>query len=499
MDTPPTPTTRTSNLPHPSQTLEPTTREPPTKVTSIQSARISITNSPAAAALKNRMRRQKNTLTRPKDPQMTRTIKNTRQSTTLVGPTLAPTITSIEIPMEAIQLPPTTPSPRVPIVHYPSSEPSHSPLSYALPPIPAEDSPTPPGYAHQLTPQEAPRRREQGTPPNDTAEAGRTTPSVRGIVEADRSDPHVGRSNLRTILDKFTPGPMPHMQDAHPTSIFEYLDLDLISDWENFQRGKLIAIPFDNEARTVNMHEDIKARLMAAIADITKSQNVGVATPRASAEALAAKHHPNAFLVFNLTPEQVDTLLERTIWSSTAITFRATPLGRICPEFLFAIRGFHSMTKEDIEAIIKRVWTDKLTRDFIVTVTNDHPEDEREQVYNALANLTSTLHLTRLDIKQPGDLLIPQFNVYAKGREAINLGVWPRVRKFLAGRTYSGSMMGTGITSISPYHCGICHSVDHPRGLCPFPEVDGWNGPKRRNEKGKAQPRGRGIGPNTHA
>ncbi|KAH9010382.1 hypothetical protein EDB85DRAFT_1902117 [Lactarius pseudohatsudake] len=282
---PPTPTAHTSNLPHTSQTLEPTTREPPTKVTSIQSARISITNSPAAAALKSRMRRQRSA--NDEDDQELQAVND------LVGPTLAPTITSIEIPVEAIQPPPTTPSPRVPIVHYPSSEPSHSPPSYALPPIPAEDSPTPPATPTrfpwttpsapplstpdmdipmaftQLTPQEAPRRREQGTPPNDTAEAGRTTPSVRGIVEADCSDPHVGRSNLRTILDKFTPGPMPHVQDTHPTSIFEYLDLDLISDWENFQRGKLIAIPFDNEARTVNMHEDIKARLMAAIADIS--------------------------------------------------------------------------------------------------------------------------------------------------------------------------------------------------------------------------------------
>ncbi|KAH9061795.1 hypothetical protein EDB83DRAFT_2315564 [Lactarius deliciosus] len=178
---------------------------------------------------------------------------------------------------------------------------------------------------------------------------------------------------------------MPQVQDAHPTSIFEYLDLDLISDWENFQCGKLIAIPFDNDARDVNMHKDIKARLMAAIAEITKSQ------------------------------DQVNTLLKRTIWSSAAITFRATPLGRVCPEFLFTIRGFHSMTKEDIEVIIKEVWADEDTRDFINTVTIGHPEDEREQVYNALMKLTNSIHLTRLDIKQPSDLLILQFNVYAKG------------------------------------------------------------------------------------
>jgi hypothetical protein len=27
-------------------------------------------------------------------------------------------------------------------------------------------------------------------------------------------------------------------------------------------------------------------------------------------------------------------------------------------------------------------------------------------------------------------------------------------------------------------HCQICHYITHPRGLCPFPKLNGWMGPK---------------------
>ncbi|KAI9438029.1 hypothetical protein H4582DRAFT_2076625 [Lactarius indigo] len=341
MDAPPPPPA--TALPNPSQNApthppEHTAREPANRITTIQSARITATNSPAAAASENRKNKKRPLrLTYEEDDQEHRVVND------LVGPSLAPTITSVEIPAEAIQPMPSTPLAQ--IVHYPSSGPSYSISPYVLPPISGEDSPTPPAtptrqsraspsnslpqntpdgdipmiFAH-LTPPESREHQEQNTP-NGTTGAGKQFASVRGLVEADRVNPYVGGTNPRAAIDKFTPGPMPQVQDAHPTSIFEHLDLDLISDWENLQRGKLIAIPFDNEARAANMHEDIKARLMAAISEITKSQSVGVATPRASAEAIAAKRHPSAFLVFNLTAEQVDSLLMRMVWSSSTITF----------------------------------------------------------------------------------------------------------------------------------------------------------------------------------
>ncbi|KAI9433712.1 hypothetical protein H4582DRAFT_2081749 [Lactarius indigo] len=254
---PPSPTAAATTAPkppqNPTQPPERPTKEPPNKITTIQSARISVTSSPATAATENRKNRKRPLrLTNEEDDQDLRTVND------LVGTSLVPSITSIEVPEEAIQPPPTTPL--APIVHYPSSGPMYSLSPYVLPPISGEGSPTPlatptrysQGHAnsltHQstpdddipmifanLTPQEDCMQREHHTPPSPAMGTGRPTASVRGLVEADRTDPNVRGANPLAIVDKFTPGPMPQVQDAHPTSIFKYLDLDLISDWENFQ------------------------------------------------------------------------------------------------------------------------------------------------------------------------------------------------------------------------------------------------------------------------
>ncbi|KAI9431794.1 hypothetical protein H4582DRAFT_2084459 [Lactarius indigo] len=251
---PPSPATNPTNLTQNTLALplERTTREPTNRVTTIQSARITATNSPAAAASENR--KNKKRLLRSASEEDDQELQAVND---LVGTSFAPNMASIEIPTEAIQPPPTTPL--APIVHYPSSGPTHSPSPYVLPPISGEDSPTPPAtptrYLRippnnsphsipdgdipmlfaQHSPQGTHMHHEQNSSPNTPTGAGQPTASVRGLVEADRSDPNVRGTNPRSIIDKFTLGPMPQVQDAHPTSIFEYLDLDIISDWENLQ------------------------------------------------------------------------------------------------------------------------------------------------------------------------------------------------------------------------------------------------------------------------
>ncbi|KAI9429547.1 hypothetical protein H4582DRAFT_2088975 [Lactarius indigo] len=300
---PPSPATTTANLPQiaPAPPSECTTRDPANRVTTIQSARITATNSPAAAATERKNKKRTLRPMNEEDDQECQAVND------LVGTSIAPTITSVEIPAEAMQPMPSTPLAQ--IAHYPSSGPTYSLSPYVLvaqqkpyrlkrstqegrshlcilPPISSENSPTPPAtptrrsrtspsislpqstpdgdipmiFAH-LTPPDNQEHHDQNTP-NGTTGSGRQTASVRGLVEADRTDPYVGGNNPRSTIDKFTPGPMPQVQDAHPTSIFEYLDLNLISDWENFQHGKLIAIPFDNEARAPTMYKDIKAWLL---------------------------------------------------------------------------------------------------------------------------------------------------------------------------------------------------------------------------------------------
>ena len=91
----------------------------------------------------------------------------------------------------------------------------------------------------------------------------------------------------------------------------------------------------------------------------------------------------------------------------------------------------------------------------------------------------NSLSVARLDIKEVGNALKPRFNVYADGSNITYDKLWTRLRAFLIGQTYASAMEGRGIPEQVPYVCTCCHGVDHPRGLCPFPGLTGWNGPGR--------------------
>jgi hypothetical protein len=149
-----------------------------------------------------------------------------------------------------------------------------------------------------------------------------------------------------------------------PPSIFNHLDLELVGEWDDLKRRKLIAQPFNNEVMSPNAHEGIQDRILAAVAEIANSQGVGVATLHTSAEAEKSKQTPTVFMVYNITDEQANILLDCHIWSSQSITFCITPLGPACPDFLFTTRKISTLTNKDIEETMKRVWNSE-------TVKND--------------------------------------------------------------------------------------------------------------------------------
>ncbi|KAH9026778.1 hypothetical protein EDB84DRAFT_1440030 [Lactarius hengduanensis] len=197
--------------------------------------------------------------------------------------------------------------------------------------------------------------------PNITPLATKTT-SVSDRLEEDANDNSnsVGRFLARNPLEMYTHGPMPPIQDDTPASIFDFIDIGLVRKWEQ-QPGKLIVVPFDNEAQAADAYEYTCNRILtsiaeitksqdasvaeitksqdASVAEITKSQDASVAAPRQSADAADKERMPLSFLVYNLTSDQADLVLQRHVWSSRAITFRATRFGHSCPNFMFAISG----------------------------------------------------------------------------------------------------------------------------------------------------------------
>ena len=274
---------------------------------------------------------------------------------------------------------------------------------------------------------------------------------------------------------------MPKVQDAEPTAPYALIDLDAIYEWKSLPGGKLIAIPFGIEARKQSRHDSIRRRIFEAVAEITQSQELGVSAPEPNDRARETRDTPTTFLIYNLTDSQRQTVLQQIVWSSLDITFRVAPALSL-PNFLFTIAGLSTMSTGLVQNMVQKVWQDDKSQESFQTITQPRNAQEREDNQLILKDLIATMKIERLDIRKKGNILTPKFNVYAESARISSDIIWSDVRHFLANRSYDTSMLGRATIQVTPYDCAICHSADHPRGLCTFPKVPGWNGPTWRSE-----------------
>lgn len=135
---------------------------------------------------------------------------------------------------------------------------------------------------------------------------------------------------------------------AHPTAILDFLDVDLV-----LPKGKLLAQPFGPDAKNPDKHAQLKALLFATIIEITDSQDVSVCAPKAKANQ---NQTPFSFFIYNLSEQQICTLLEKHVWSSTAITFSISTLNPGCPKYMFSIKGLMTMNNKEVYNTVNEVW-----------------------------------------------------------------------------------------------------------------------------------------------
>ena len=136
-------------------------------------------------------------------------------------------------------------------------------------------------------------------------------------------------------LDKYNKGITTPIHDPHPGSAYTYMDPAAFNEWKTFNENKLLAIPFENDAQSPKLHEDICDQIFAAVEEITQSQNFGIATPLSQEEALEVqkirnqdsdqeqshKKLPTTFLIHSLSSVHYSILTQQTVWASTNITF----------------------------------------------------------------------------------------------------------------------------------------------------------------------------------
>ena len=313
-----------------------------------------------------------------------------------------------------------------------------------------------------------------------------TQPSISArLEEVEVENLEAGGHLIRNPIDKYLRCAMPPIQDSSPTAIFENIDIALVKEWELRPGGKLIAVPFDNEVTIPEAHEFIRSKILTAIAEILNAQEASVAAPRQTKDAGRRSRTPTSFLIYNISNDQAELLLERGVWSSKTFTFRVASFATTCPSFFFALKGFGTIAMKEIHPIVQSVWENEDTKDFTESLLADIPLTERNQTRQELEAILNSMYLECLDTKDAGSTLAPRFNVHADCVNFQYSKLWSKLRTYLIGRTYTSPLESQSKTEQIPFRCSCCHGVDHPRGLCPFPNLDGWNGPKRENGEGQ--------------
>ena len=294
-------------------------------------------------------------------------------------------------------------------------------------------------------------------------------------------------------LDKYSSGITKTIHDTYPRSVYACIKQDVIEDWRTMDRETLLAIPFRSDAKTVELHNEMGNRVFDAVGKITHSKTYSISSPMKTEdlqELLSKMRHqntgqkrnrteerlPGTFLIHSLSQVYYQILTQQTVWASQNITFRITPPEMKCPSFLFAIKGLRTNSANIVKSCIYKMWNDKTTTQFIQNGIAAMPENEHANAARSIQAFKDSMWVEILETKGQGGLQKPTFNIFVNGDLIDKSNTWSNIWTHLAGRSYYNSKFGNGQNLAKLNHCSLCHGVDHPHGMCPFPKINGWKG-----------------------
>ena len=221
----------------------------------------------------------------------------------------------------------------------------------------------------------------------------------------------------------------------------------------------------------------------------------------------ATKHPLITFLARDISQHSTDAILKQRIWSFPEITFEAIPFEvEVIPHLIQCVTGFMSADENSARTTIEGTWRDPETRERLTATLQKFDKEftgeDLSTAKSAIETMIDTLTVEFIDFKDPGGIPSPRFNVFARSPTSDMLA-FTNIRILLYSLSYVSLLCGVG-RPVKLLSCQICHSFNHPRGLCLFPHIQGWNGPTHEPERrtmtnrgwdrGRGRARGRGRG-----
>lgn len=360
-----------------------------------------------------------------------------------------------------------------------------------------DETPTPSAPLRPPTPAAAPRLR---APPD-------TPGLILSLSTIAETSPYMANFTSTAAQDEihFTPPPADDFPVSHRGMAGEFLvglNPEIIDAWCDLPAPKFFLRVFGYDGSLPHeRHTTLIGLARIAFEEIAKS--IGTTEPEAriappSPSTPPAKHPLITFIAYGMSTALADVILKQRVWSSDDITFEALPFEPdLIPSLAICIAGFTSPDQKAAQIAIKAAWSTTTNQDRLVETLQQHDplfegEDGKTDARKAISEMTHSTRVDLIDYKEQGGIPAPRFNVFITPPTSDMLA-WTHIKKYLFSLTYPSILIGTG--RCTPlFSCQICHSFSHPRGLCPFPTVPGWKGPKHEQEFRTTAMRGRGYG-----
>jgi hypothetical protein len=120
----------------------------------------------------------------------------------------------------------------------------------------------------------------------------------------------LGKTTPYNPLDKYTNNNMSKIHITDSTAILNFIDINLVIEWENHTNGELLAILFSIDTDSPKNHIHIVEKLLTMATEITQSDSLGISIPTPSNNAIYNKKTSISFLIYNLILDKIDLFMQ---------------------------------------------------------------------------------------------------------------------------------------------------------------------------------------------
>jgi hypothetical protein len=278
------------------------------------------------------------------------------------------------------------------------------------------------------------------------------------------------------------PSHITRVQGWDAENVLTNLDPNQVRLWNETAEPKILVYTWEPSYSPGQF--DLVQTLRKAIANAVTIPEPDVGPPQAAHQPRQCPAPPFVFLVANITQTAADALVVKECWSLPSLTFFAIAYSPPAYPFICNLKNLHYVEedKPKVLKLIQDMVRDNTQARACIACYNTNPE--------AFEQIIDSLQIEPLLVSLPasdGGRTRLTWNVYATppSQNAKRNNEWRRV---VSSLTFVMTFHGASQANKTLRPCSGCRSLDHPRGLCPFPLMDGWIEPPRKTRRRRPRP-----------